>query len=68
MMNKRIFLIITILLIGFSAFMFWRFPYNIEPAPDKVFGKTAGQKDDAFSDVLSSGENGFARALKPRTR
>ena len=66
MMNGRMLLIITALLIALSAFIFWRFPFTIEPAPDKAFGKTAGQKDDVFSDVLTGGEAGFARAIKPR--
>jgi len=66
MMVKRDFLIIAILLIGFSAIVFWHFPFDIESAPDKSFGKTAGKKEEAFSDVLSGGKDGFAQALKPR--
>ncbi|MGR8978871.1 MAG: lipocalin-like domain-containing protein [Gammaproteobacteria bacterium] len=66
MTTKRIILIITVLLIGFSVIDFWRFPSDIEPVPDDSFGETAGKKDQAFGDVLSGGEDGFERALKPR--
>jgi predicted secreted hydrolase len=64
-MKKLIFLGLLIVL----AVLWWlpaKFPFDLEPIPDKSFGKTLSKKDDAFSNVLSESDKGFARALKPR--
>ncbi|MBF6647951.1 lipocalin-like domain-containing protein [Methylobacter sp. BlB1] len=64
-MKKLIFLGLLIVL----AVLWWlpaKFPFDLEPIPDKSFGKTLSKKDDVFSDVLSESDKGFARALKPR--
>jgi predicted secreted hydrolase len=65
MMKKLIFLGLLIVL----AVLWWlpvKFPFDLEPVPDKSFGTTLSKKDDAFSNVLSESDKGFARALKPR--
>jgi predicted secreted hydrolase len=64
-MKKLIFLGLLIVL----AVLWWlpvKFPFDLKPVSDKSFGKTLSKRDDAFSDVLSEGDKGFARALKPR--
>jgi predicted secreted hydrolase len=64
-MKKLVFLGLLIVL----AILWWlpvKFPFDLKPVPDKSFGKILSKKDDAFSDVVSESDKGFARALKPR--
>lgn len=68
-MAKWIFRAAIMLMIVLLAIFRWppvKFPFDLKPVADPSFGKTLMQRDDAFSDVLSKDDKGFARALKPR--
>jgi predicted secreted hydrolase len=69
MKRQRIFLGLIILLVILAAIVLWwpsMFPSDTEPVADQPFSKTTTPRVSSFSDLLSEGDAGFARALKPQ--
>ncbi len=66
MRTKLLVIVLLALLLGIVWWDPSMLPPDIKLVADSYFSGTLSKKDDSFSQVLSSDDKGFARAIKPR--